>query len=421
MKMHTETLREDNRTGVEYKMEDGGNSDTFQKYSQINSGLFVRRDPLFLWAEEDYEIESFAEMPDFLSEEALKIDPELLDWRSSRDDLLKIKDPRLVTLKCPEGTIPGVWSGYRSCLTIDSVTGELYRLKGVAVKTVPKKLCRNDGVPYIRGGQFLLNARNEKTYSDRFNKVLREEGVEPVMEYVGLYKSHFRVSGRKIATSIIRVNGDTRLDELMYALESQAYWSIGDPSTERMRLKFKFTETLALFYRDIGNIVGQLKRLIDRSGQTWSDNPERTNAHAGNVVVYKSDDKLGVGLVDFDSSCDKNDMTRKELHRQQKEEYSFLASKLSLDGVISARAIGLYYYRRLQLPGLRSNFTRGFMEGYRRKFVKNTLEMGRIEELRDMILLLREVEHHPRLSRSKDVGADIRDPPQIDLDDFLFS
>ncbi|HLD78973.1 MAG TPA: hypothetical protein VJA18_00260 [Candidatus Nanoarchaeia archaeon] len=402
--------------GVEYKLEGAESSNPhFKTFSAINSRLLVRRDPLYLVECLDGTVERIRDMPAFLSESPLSIYPELFEIRSSRDDLLKIKDDKIVTLDCPNGTIPGVWSGRRSCLTIDSVTGNLYKLKGVAVAVIPGNQDYEEDEPlYLEGGQFLRNAHNERIFSDRFNRVLADNGVEPTMEYVGYYKSPFRVRRHKIAASVIRVKGDTRLDELMYALEFEAYFQ----TTNTRELKAHFSLQLSQFYWDIGFVVGQLKKLMDKSDQSWSDNPERTNAHIGNVVIYPAEENnLAIGLVDFDASCDFRDKSKEDLLQQQNEEYgSLLAS--SIDKVASARAIGLYYYPQLKFPALRFNFGIGFMAGYEaRKFVKRSIEAGRLQELKDLINFGKIP--RPRLVKKKPVTAGIRDGFDINLGSFL--
>ncbi|MEK6939200.1 MAG: hypothetical protein AABX31_00580 [Nanoarchaeota archaeon] len=390
---------------IKYKLEkeEGSSNPHLKTFLEINSKLLVRRDPLYLAECLDGTVENIREMPSFLSQSPLSIPPELLNIRSSRDDLLKTRDD-IVTLDCPPGTVPSVWSGRRSALTIDPRTKNLYKLKGVAIAELSQdEKYYENGALYLEGGQFLWNAHNERIYSDRFNKILADNGVEPVMEYVGFYKSPFKVRGHKIAASIIRVKGDTRLDELMYALEAEAYFQ----TTYTEGQKAELTTQLGYFYKEVGYIVGQLKRLMDRGNQTWSDNPKRTNAHIGNIVVYPTDEKnLMIGLVDFDASCDGRDMSKKQLREQQIEEYRNIP-KSTLEEVASARAIGLYYYPELKFSVSRFNFGLGFMAGYEsKKIIKPTLEMSRLTELKELINAGKIP--RPRLIHKKPVEAGIR-------------
>ncbi len=407
---------ENEKIELKYRLESAETTNQHSKaLVDINSRLLVRRDPLYLAECLDGTVEKIREIPDYLSKAPLTIVPELLGVRSSRDDLLKIRDD-IVILECPNGTIPGVWSGCRSALTMDPVTGNLYKLKGAAVAEIPIDHLKyyGNGAPYIEGGQFLRNAHNERIFSDRFNRVLADNGIEPTMEYVGFYKSPFKVGRRKIATSIIRVKGDTRLDELMYALESEAYFK----TVYTRKQKVEFVTKLAEFYWDVGFIVGQLKRLMDRSNQSWSDNPKRTNAHIGNVVVYKADENnLGIGFVDFDASCDFRDKSKQALREQQNEEHRNILTS-SLDEVASARAIGLFYYPGLKSTVLRFNFGLGFMTGYEaKKFQKHTVEAGRITELKEIIGICKIP--LPRLVSKKPVEAGIRDGFDINLENFF--
>ncbi len=399
---------------IQYKLESNETANPQTKvFLDINSRLLVRRDPLYLTECLDRTVECIRAMPSFLSQGPLTISPELLNIRSSRDDLLKTEDDT-VTLECPPGTIPGVWSGYRSGLTFDQQTGNLYKLKGAAVAEIPLKIDDYPGTPYLEGGQFLRNAHNERIFSDRFNRVLADNGIEPTMEYVGFYKSPFKIGRRKIATSVIRVKGDTRLDELMYALESEAYFQ----TTYTKGQKVQFILQLSNFYQDVGYIVGQLKRLMDKSKQTWSDDPERTNAHIGNVVLYPVDeDKVGIGLVDFDASCDCRDKSKRALRQQHDKEYHSLLFS-ALEKVASARAIGLFYYPKLKFSFMRFEFGSGFMAGYEaKKFVKHTIEAGRIDELKKLINFGKIP--RPRLIRKKHVKTGIRDGLDISLDSFF--
>ena len=197
------------------------------------------------------------------------------------------------------------WSGMRSCITADLSTGQLYSLQGIAVGDEPLVVEQGSDAPFwVLGGQFLRSAYNERYYSHKFNNILADNGIEPVMEYVGLYKLPVRVKRKQLATSIIRVLGDTRLDEFFYALEHDAWNSRAFAERDYPKIS-QFIAEATSFYKDIGYIVGQLKRLMELNDQSWSDNPQRTNAHIGNIVLYKADEQnLGVGFVDFDASCD---------------------------------------------------------------------------------------------------------------------
>jgi|GEM_PF-2021558 len=230
--------------------------------------------------------------------------------------------------------LPALWSGYRSALVKDPATKELYRLKGIAF-TDPPIVHRGKDYKRIWGGQTLRNAKFEKKYSDLFNRTLVEHNIEPVMNVVGIYTFPIRVDREQLATSVIHVKGDTRLDELIYALETEYRNLLTIPKTkERESLE----KLLPALYSTAGFMVGQLKSLMDESGQSWSDNSQRSNAHIGNVVLYPDNDGsgVGVGLVDFDASCERKEMSPKKLSRLQRSEYKNLRQGAN-EGLITFR------------------------------------------------------------------------------------
>jgi len=294
-----------------------------------------------------------------------------------------------------EPPIPALWSGYRSCL-VKAEDGQIYKLKGISfmrnmkskrgkVRWGVKMLGENDDDLEIEGGQFTCDALKEKEFSDRFNKVLENEGIEPVMKYVGLYhqntvKNPYSKREDGVGTSIIKVKGDTRLDELFYALEV-----VYDRHIKSSGNRKGFLEKVGYLYNEIGLQAGLLKKLMDKSKQSWSDNHERTNAHIGNVVVYQADKcNLKVGLVDFDAA--KNLETDGDfyasflrsiaLRKQQKKEYgSFLNSAMT--GGISMREIGKNFDVERNIPKkLRERFMAGFVDGYGMNSGFNYVNMG---------------------------------------------
>ncbi|MDP3639581.1 MAG: hypothetical protein Q8R53_00050, partial [Nanoarchaeota archaeon] len=103
--------------------------------------LLVRRDPVSL-VEQEGTVTMVRELPDFLRQQPLAIHHFYYDWQTDwRDDELWL-DKRVNLAddltRCyssipekPVGGIPALWSGYRSCVTLDEKTNQLYRLKGV--------------------------------------------------------------------------------------------------------------------------------------------------------------------------------------------------------------------------------------------------------------------------------------------------
>ncbi len=212
-------------------------------------------------------------------------------------------------------------SGRRSAL-LSAVLGEdnleqLYRLKGISLRPKVNHHVFEDGTTRIWGGEKYRSVLFEKRMVERFNQVLREEGIHAVMEYCGRWKYPQLVNGYIPAASIWKVEGDTRLDEFRTALELHLEPHLKERKVEKI---------LNAFYYQSGYLVGQLLQLMHRSGQSWSCDSSRSNAHPGNVVLYRTaEDKAALGLVDFDASCDSNDFSPAKLRRvQQKDLVDFV-------------------------------------------------------------------------------------------------
>ncbi|MBI2667037.1 hypothetical protein HYX13_05480, partial [Candidatus Woesearchaeota archaeon] len=196
---------------------------------------------------------------------------------------------------------------------------ELYRIKGVSLRPRnPQVNVFEDGTISIYGGQKLRNVIYERRMSRRFNRVLCEEGITPVMEYCGMWKYPVLAKGYRPAASIWKVEGDTRIDEFRTAVELRL---------ENRLKEAKVKKLLNSFYYQTGYIVGQLLELMHRSGQSWSCDSGRTNAHMGNVVIYRvAEDTAKIGLVDFDASCDLKDFSKAKLKEVQKKDLTDLVN-----------------------------------------------------------------------------------------------
>ncbi len=353
--------------------------------------LFVRRGALHL-VERIGEVIQVRKMPRVLSKSPLTAEFQDYSFPEFPNDSLPVKRDKQISdtlnkfnehfhkhISPYNGTpkrrrIPALWSGYRSCVVIDK-TGQMFRLKGIAFnKKKPETKIRKT-YTRVEGGQLLRNAENEHLYSDRFNEVLRNEGIVPPMEYAGMDRYPIRVDGDNLAASIIRIEGDTRLDELFYVCE-RLYLDRKNNNGAR------FLERTSELYFDLGFIVGRLKKLMDKNGQTWSDNSRRSNANIGNVVLYSlGRSKVGVGLVDFDASCDIRDKSESRLKYQQKREHkNFLVS--TTWNCTSLRQIGDYKPVKplREVRPLRLACAKGFASGYDVDPAKihHTIELGQI-------------------------------------------
>ncbi|MGA2130034.1 MAG: hypothetical protein ABSG05_00240 [Candidatus Pacearchaeota archaeon] len=275
---------------------------------------------------------------------------------------------------------PGLWSGYRSALVQDPETKKWYKLKGVSVDPEnPVAQDMGDGHFRIVGGQEGFSAQFEKLMSNKFNQVLQSVGIEPAMSVRGFWKYPVLVRNVRPTATITEIKGDTRLDELMIILDGLATHKFymgrktrdgkGNSAIEIgefTKQGEEYIKTLGKFYYDIGFVVGRLKRLMDRNVQTWSSNFEQTNAHIGNIVLYNGSDKVKVGLVDFDASCDTRDYSRSEIRDlQERERRNILES--ALHGPISPRQIqGKPFLGRehIMVQETRKRFIDGFNTGY---------------------------------------------------------
>jgi len=276
-------------------------------------------------------------------------------------------------------------------LTLDEITGRLFRLKGVSFGKNPIFDKRHD---YVRGGQFSENTEWEAFYSRKFNKILRSEGINPIMVYKGKYEFPISFNHRNLTTSIFEVIGDTRLDEFFYIMETL---SINMPSG--------FSYRLNQLYEDIGFVVGRLKKLMDRNNMSWSDNPQRSNAHIGNIVVYRHDTQyIGVGLVDFDSSSDSSEKSSDGLREQQQVEFESV-QRSALQGLISPRPIGRNYDPYFVRQEHRIFFIEGFIRGYTAEGkVNNLIESHRLENLLDSLPNVSEESKSAYLGRASGLG-----------------
>ena len=367
--------------------------------------LLVKRDGVNLYPTEG-KVEIEDDVPDFLKvprvvnqysvnylEKRLENDDLLidhtLDFRVERDnEFFSWQNYLLFKKRCdflgipldPIPHIPAFWSGYRSAIVRDPSNGDWYRLKGISLDpknpvSVKMSDSEDEKMWRIQGGQESYSARFEKRMSDRFNRVLREEGIDPVMEVKGFWKYPNLARRTKPYASVSKIAGDTRLDELMFILESLATKKMRGNLREKVfehgGYTFsgnKFNESIGTFYYDVGFTVGRLKRLMDKNGQTWSSDYEQSNAHFGNIVLYNGSDKIKVGLVDFDASCDVSELSRSELKALQEREYNLLLQNAERLVHIGPRQINGKPFANVKgivSPGnARERLVEGFTEGY---------------------------------------------------------
>lgn len=380
--------------------------------------LLVHRDPLHL-IETKGRIEAVKKLPDFLSKTPLIAHPSYIhterNWNFIKELFIKelapevnqnqvlllnnMRDPFYYNFEhkfvhnFPVKGIPALWSGWRSCIIKDQETQQMYRLKGITFRNPPQKRLENDFATItVEGGVKERSVENERIYSNRFNKFLKEEGIEPAMEYVGKYVYPIKVYGENLAASIIKTKGDTRLDELTDIIE----YSI---DTLSMNISIKNEKLIEYYileicdkvnklYFDMGFIVGRMKKFMDKIKMTWSDNLERINHHLGNVVVYPSGENLYLGFVDFESACNRRDMSKTQLRIQQINEFISMQKHECLRGacarpfLMNSKKRVLDYYDNFSWKFEKENIVKGFARGYySNNELTNKLEYHRLEEI----------------------------------------
>ncbi len=267
-------------------------------------------------------------------------------------------------------TLTGIWSGYRSVL-VSNGNGGLYRLKGVSFNPKEPVVQEYDNGDYeVFGGQPLQSARFEKRMSDKFNKVLENEGIIPIMKCKGYWHYPTKVRGRKLAASVVEVEGDTRLDEFMFLIENYFIHRVNGEGKRELPLNSKGGElyfAIRNLYYDMGFATGRLKKLMDKNNQTWSADNGRSNAHIGNIVLYNGTNKVKLGFVDFDASGDIRDFSKSEIREMQKREYETIKNSAKA-GPISLRDIkmGFLHGQNVYAGYLqcREGFINGFEAGY---------------------------------------------------------
>ena len=360
-------------------------------------------------------------VPDYLKTPRVvrKDDVRALEQRLPNDDLLIVDNDDYSQIKehfynyewmTKMEEMPGVWSGYRSTLVSDSKTGKLFRLKGVSLDPKDPKIVEfDDGAFWIEGGQKKQNAEYERTMSDRFNIVLANAGIAPVMQYRGIWtypvlpktnkpaRNPWELMGgisteqNRPTASIVEVEGDTRLDELMLVLENLYFGKCERYSDGRVcgmtTLKGGTCQRAIYdFYFNIGIACGGLKRLMDDGRQTWSCDSQRSNAHIGNVVVYNGTDKLRVGLVDFDASIPYERLSDSQIADLQKLEYETFAKSI-MGGGISLRQINGKPFADPSKVSIASDFRERLANGFRWGYTlpsnakMNEIDLGSMQEI----------------------------------------
>lgn len=281
------------------------------------------------------------------------------------------------------------WNGTRSVIVRDKKSDKLYKIKGVAINPRKPLALKIKDDTIIAGGQKRENGLYEKIMTEKFNKILDDNGIENIIEYKGMWRYPVRAAKYRPVATIFEVKGDTRLDEFMCMVEGIFFDKLkeqGIAHNNRYRGHLfnengkKVVNILAQIYTKIGLNIGEQKKVMDQNLMTWSSGGDRTNAHHGNVVLYFNNG-LKIGLVDFDASCDTNDYSKSEIIAIQKKEYNqFLKSIYT--GNISARGIDGMKPAG-QIVELRDSLKKGFLLGYGTEPVEKNLAIdeGLVQEV----------------------------------------
>lgn len=278
-------------------------------------------------------------------ESTLLVPRKRISFSPSEGKFVPISDDIPDFLKQPlvrdkSGTIPGLESGWRSGLL--TVEGQLYKAKGS--RPLPGRLGNEP-----KGTQTYSLAQYESDQVMRVREMFIREDLTYPIEPVGYWVYDLKYKDEPTAATLYRVQGDTRLDELIWYLRRIPEGILTDDLREKVEGLFRYT----------GQVTGYLLKLLHNNRFSWDTEGDdsASNAHAGNIVVFPdSKGSLRVGLIDFDNAqtFDPED-EEAEVKKSQQEDLNVLQKWVKDSVVVSgARA--------------RKNF-----EGTRNKRIKKTI------------------------------------------------
>lgn len=321
---------------------------------------------------------------------------------------------QLPLVRSPEGIFVGIESGWRSGLL--AVDREMYKLKG----------CRPTGGVHDygpEGSQTLSLAEYEVDKILERRAAFLKEGVDYPLEPIGIWiYDHILHHGEPNAATIYKAKGDTRLDELLW-------WAQKDLPLSYLPVKSQ--EQISNLFTKIGIATGHALRVLHEHNFTWDTGiSSASNAHDGNVIVFRSGEKAMVALVDFDNSTTyhpDSDEDQDPMSTTQEHELKILKESLGEPTVVSRPEVINYDYYydpkgiikrtvRRALPGLsvkesrfinhylldaidknstgslRSRVIEGFEQGYSGKNgVSQNIQWNELKNLRQHIQSLRDI------------------------------
>jgi hypothetical protein len=280
--------------------------------------------------------------------------------------------PLIITHERHAGIQPAIASGQRAALVL--IEGVDYKIKGCAIE----EACRSDkaydnhhviGVP--EGGQTWRRAIHELKVTNEYNELMEAEGFEPVHEPTALilYNKQFSlmpedaalngiaaiyqilrhpfssatdlfydvpsISSDRLAASVMKIKGDTRL-----------------PEVGRMRVRNQRMASGIVY--SLGLAAGAQKRITEQRFFWY-----RGDAHAGNYVVFPHNGMLHLAMCDFEWSNMSD--THGKLRSLFERRAILKTIKNSGESLVEGFLWGV-----MQPDYFIQNFTAGFTEGYRR-------------------------------------------------------
>lgn len=184
-------------------------------------------------------------------------------------------------------------SGTRSALF--ELNGVVYRGKGVAPEE-GRVLEFSPGsgrfVPF--GTQLLEHAEDELLMAEQVGKGFGKLDLPYPMHPIDSVEYDYQFEGQPCGGGIFRVDGDTRMDELLYAVESKVpYQYLTDIEARYIR-------------RLLGSLMsqtGQAVKLLHQLKFVWNQGINNaSNSHLGNIVVFNSDGSASVAPIDLDGA-----------------------------------------------------------------------------------------------------------------------
>lgn len=213
------------------------------------------------------------------------------------------------------------------------------------------------------GGMLYANAENEVDVFLEINRMLREAGIEPAIEPLGViaYEKHFTSGGKReqMGAAVLRMEGDTRILELFL-------------------LPVKKPRLAGSIARRIGYKTADRKRLLEKEYFKW----DKGNAHHGNVLLSMERTRrtIEVSIGDVDTAgfylADDNLPPSAPDHAFTENGYYFAESGYLMrtdNSLDTLRLVGAYATGKVP-----EYLVRAFAQGFRDRYLHNIPARSRI-------------------------------------------